>query len=92
MRTAVRRPDTGRPPDEGCRVQVGIVEYRDGRALTEADLPLGTLLLIIPNHACLAAACFDRYEVVPLVPRADGASSIGSLPVVGHWTRCPERW
>ena len=26
--------------------------------------PLGTVLLLIPNHRCLAAACFDVYHVV----------------------------
>ena len=26
--------------------------------------PLGTVLLLIPNHSCLAAACFDVYHVV----------------------------
>ena len=27
-------------------------------------LPVGTRLRILPNHSCMAAACFDRYHVV----------------------------
>ena len=27
-------------------------------------LPVGTVLRVIPNHSCLAAACHDRYHVV----------------------------
>lgn len=29
-----------------------------------AGLPIGARLRIVPNHACLAAACFDRFHVV----------------------------
>lgn len=28
------------------------------------SLPVGTRLRIVPNHSCLAAACFERYHVV----------------------------
>jgi D-serine deaminase-like pyridoxal phosphate-dependent protein len=28
------------------------------------DFPLGCAVLLIPNHSCLAAACFDTYYVV----------------------------
>lgn len=27
-------------------------------------LPIGSLVKLIPNHSCLAAACFDRYFVI----------------------------
>jgi D-serine deaminase-like pyridoxal phosphate-dependent protein len=35
-----------------------------GAGNLEHDLGPGTLLRILPNHSCLAAACFDRYHVV----------------------------
>ena len=28
------------------------------------DFPLGSMILLLPNHSCLAAACFDKYYVV----------------------------
>jgi len=28
------------------------------------QFPLGSTLLLVPNHSCLAAACFDKYYVV----------------------------
>ncbi|KAL7537728.1 hypothetical protein ACHAXR_008817 [Thalassiosira sp. AJA248-18] len=28
------------------------------------DFPLGSTMLLLPNHSCLAAACFDVYHVV----------------------------
>jgi D-serine deaminase-like pyridoxal phosphate-dependent protein len=28
------------------------------------EFPLGSTLLLIPNHSCLAAACFEEYHVV----------------------------
>jgi D-serine deaminase-like pyridoxal phosphate-dependent protein len=44
----------------------GIVSYRDGA--TPPDLadryPIGTLLRVLPNHACSTAAQFDAYRVV----------------------------
>ena len=69
-----------------------MVEHRTGAALVEADFPLGMLLLIIPNHACLAAACHDRYTVLDTVPRGPAAADVGACAVGATWTRCPERW
>ncbi|MCP4900405.1 MAG: DSD1 family PLP-dependent enzyme, partial [bacterium] len=34
------------------------------RAETIAELSVGDCVHIVPNHSCLAAACFDRYHVV----------------------------
>jgi D-serine ammonia-lyase len=28
------------------------------------DFPLGTVLTLLPNHSCLAAACFDKYYII----------------------------
>ncbi|AXI44010.1 hypothetical protein [Sulfitobacter sp. SK011] len=33
-------------------------------------LPVGTLLRILPNHACAPAAQHSHYHVVPLTPDA----------------------
>ncbi len=43
----------------------GIVKTMDeGQPLPYEDLPLGTLLRILPNHACATASEFDRYFVI----------------------------
>lgn len=43
---------------------MGILERVDGKAIDEKALPIGTKLKVIPNHVCLAAACFEKYYVV----------------------------
>lgn len=35
-----------------------------GRIITRQHLPVGTRLRIVPNHSCLTAAMFDRYDVL----------------------------
>jgi D-serine deaminase-like pyridoxal phosphate-dependent protein len=46
--------------------------------LSARSFPVGTRLRIVPNHSCLAAACFDRYHVVR------GAEVVGEwLPTRG---------
>ncbi|UEM07466.1 DSD1 family PLP-dependent enzyme (plasmid) [Skermanella rosea] len=55
----------------------GIVAVRPGSAATLPELPVGTLLRILPNHACATAAQFDGYAVLP-----DGASQS-----IAHWPR-----
>ena len=42
----------------------GIIGHRGGGALDAAKYPIGTLLRILPNHACATAAQHDRYHVV----------------------------
>ena len=44
----------------------GIIALRPGSAATLPDLPIGTLLRILPNHACATAAQFDGYAVLPV--------------------------
>jgi D-serine deaminase-like pyridoxal phosphate-dependent protein len=46
----------------------GIVALRPGSTNLLPDLPVGTQLRILPNHACATAAQHDRYAVLP----ADG--------------------
>ena len=43
----------------------GIVARRPGTGGPLPDLPVGTLLRILPNHACATAAQHDRYHVIP---------------------------
>ncbi len=42
----------------------GIIGRRGGGAIDAAKFPVGTLLRILPNHACATAAQHDRYHVV----------------------------
>ncbi len=42
----------------------GIVALRPGSGATMPELPLGTLLRILPNHACATSAQHDRYHVL----------------------------
>lgn len=43
----------------------GIVALRHGSTSPLPDLPVGTQLRILPNHACATAAQHDRYTVLP---------------------------
>jgi len=42
----------------------GIIALRPGSRASLPDLPIGTQLRILPNHACATAAQHDRYHVV----------------------------
>jgi D-serine deaminase-like pyridoxal phosphate-dependent protein len=42
----------------------GILALRQGSIRPLPDLPVGTLVRILPNHACATGAQHDRYEVV----------------------------
>lgn len=55
----------------------GIVGLRPGSGATLPELPVGTRLRILPNHACATAAQHDRYHVV----------RDGSLAVEDCWPR-----
>ena len=39
-------------------------EIRVNEPLAARDFPLGARVKILPNHSCLAAACFDRYYIL----------------------------
>lgn len=43
----------------------GIIARRPGHTAPLPDLPLGTRLRILPNHACAVAAQYGEYHVVP---------------------------
>lgn len=42
----------------------GIIAHRSGNAGKILDAPVGTMLRILPNHACATAAQHDRYQVL----------------------------
>jgi D-serine deaminase-like pyridoxal phosphate-dependent protein len=54
----------------------GIIKRRDGGRADCASFPVGTLLRILPNHACATAAPHERYFVVN-----------GDLEIVSTWPR-----
>jgi D-serine deaminase-like pyridoxal phosphate-dependent protein len=69
----------GRPyPDlimASANQEHGILALSPGSAATLPDLPVGSLVRILPNHACATAAQFGGYHVL------DGGG------VVDHWPR-----
>ena len=42
----------------------GVIAHRSGNPAQTPDLPVGTLLRILPNHACATGAQHDRYHVI----------------------------
>jgi D-serine deaminase-like pyridoxal phosphate-dependent protein len=65
----------------GANQEHGILALRPGAAATPPDLPVGTVLRILPNHACATAAQFDAYHVVP----ADADAAPAIWPRFGGW-------
>lgn len=58
----------------------GIVSLRPGADGPMPDLPVGSRLRILPNHACATAAQHDRYNVLP----QDGGPML-TWPRFGGW-------
>ncbi len=58
----------------------GIIGVRPGSNRQPPDLPLGSLVRILPNHACATAAQYDRYHVLA----ADGAVA-AVWPRINGW-------
>jgi D-serine deaminase-like pyridoxal phosphate-dependent protein len=46
------------------REDVRLVSLSQEHGRLDGRLPLGERIRILPNHSCLAAACFDRYHAV----------------------------
>ena len=42
----------------------GIVSLRSGSTARLPDIPIGSRVRILPNHACATATQFDRYHVL----------------------------
>lgn len=43
---------------------VRLVSLSQEHGIVNAELPLGSRIRVLPNHACLAVACFDEYHVL----------------------------
>ncbi|HEV8520234.1 MAG TPA: DSD1 family PLP-dependent enzyme [Burkholderiales bacterium] len=71
---------SGNPVDDllvsSTNQEHGIITRRDGGRADCAGFPVGTLLRILPNHACATAAPHDRYYVVN-----------GDLEIAATWPR-----
>jgi D-serine deaminase-like pyridoxal phosphate-dependent protein len=74
----------GRPVDDLLVVSTnqehGIIGHRGGGAIDAAKFPVGTLLRILPNHACATGAQHDRYHLV------DGSADVKEIwPRFSGW-------
>lgn len=65
----------------GANQEHGIIATRPGSAAALPDLPVGTLLRILPNHACATAAQFDGFAVLP----DDASQPIAYWPRFRGW-------
>jgi D-serine deaminase-like pyridoxal phosphate-dependent protein len=59
----------------------GILALRPGARGPLPDLPLGTLVRILPNHACATAAQHSAYQVV----RGESGEIRATWPRIGGW-------
>ncbi len=59
----------------------GIAARRDGAPVAPERYPVGTLLRILPNHACATAAQHERYQVV-----SGGSEILKTWPRVNGWS------
>lgn len=66
---------------EATNQEHGIVALRPGSGARLPELPVGTRLRVLPNHACATAAQFDAYEVLPL----DGGATLARWPRFRGW-------
>ena len=59
----------------------GIITVRPGTGARLPDLPVGTRLRILPNHACATGAQFDEYAVLP----AEAGARLALWPRFRGW-------
>jgi len=57
----------------------GILAMRDGTRFDAARLPVGSVVRVLPNHACATAAPFDDYRVLR------GGEVVASWPRMNGW-------
>lgn len=73
----------GKPIDDLIVVNVnqehGIIARRGGGTLDVSRFPVGTVLRVLPNHACATAGQFGAYEVF------SGAEHLGRWERVNGW-------
>jgi D-serine deaminase-like pyridoxal phosphate-dependent protein len=65
---------------KGTNQEHGLLEIRDGSSAALPDLPVGSLVRILPNHACATAAQHSEYVVL------DGDR------IAARWPRIPSGW
>jgi D-serine deaminase-like pyridoxal phosphate-dependent protein len=74
----------GRPIDDLIVVDTsqehGIIADRHGGVVDCSRFPIGTLLRILPNHACATSAQHTEYHVIPGEPRVEAV-----WPRFGGW-------
>lgn len=51
-------------PEGVLRTDVRLTSLSQEHGIVRGRLPWGTRVRVLPNHSCLAAACFDAYHVV----------------------------
>jgi len=89
-RLAVARYATlscGKPQEDGLIVaeahqEHGLVACEGAGAGLESRYPVGTRVRVLPNHACLIAAPYDRYHLV----RGSDPRVEGIWPKVTGWS------
>jgi D-serine deaminase-like pyridoxal phosphate-dependent protein len=79
-------PVSGGPPIGGMYVaevhqEHGLIAGLELTGAMAAQYPVGTRVRILPNHACLTAAPYDRYHVV----RGEDTCILGVWPKVTGW-------
>jgi D-serine deaminase-like pyridoxal phosphate-dependent protein len=79
-------PMSGGPPVDGMYVaevhqEHGLIAGPELSDVMAAHYPVGTRVRILPNHACLTAAPYDRYHVV----RGEDTCILGVWPKVTGW-------
>jgi D-serine deaminase-like pyridoxal phosphate-dependent protein len=66
----------------GASQEHGVLSMRPGSDAAPPDLPIGTRLRVLPNHACATAAQHQQYAVIA------GSPGDGPAPVIGTtWPR-----
>ena len=76
--------EDGRPFDDliiaGANQEHGVIEVRPASDALMPDLPIGTRIRILPNHACATAAQHAEYRVLD-----GGTSVVETWPRFGGW-------
>ncbi len=79
----------GRPVDHlyvaGAHQEHGLIAGSRSFEELARDYPIGTRLRVIPNHACLTAAPYDRYYLV----RGSDTRVAGVWPKLTGWSHAP---
>lgn len=64
----------------GSNQEHGILAVREGSGAALPDLPVGSLVRILPNHACATAAQHESYRLI-----GEGGEVVGRWPRFNGW-------